>query len=177
MNLYRTALTSALTAAITFAPMQLIPADAVVTAIANNSSNALATLSVSSASFILYPTANVAGANPGAALTLAKTNASQYFYLRNTGSVEISRFSLSITGTSSAAFTLSRCDEKVEFTSVDVCSSGSPTVITVLVGEITLTVPTSSWFNFQLTPSKQSTPSISVSVSSSQIRGGFVTNS
>jgi hypothetical protein len=172
----RAALLSFLVAVFTFFPTELIPADAGATARASN--NVTAT-SISSASFVVYATATPTGANPaGTALTLNNTSAAQYFYVRNTGTVSVARFSIAITYSGGpGTVTIDRCGANIAFSGTNTCASGTKTTMTISAGVMTLTIPANTWFAFELDPRKTVTPTISVSVSSTQIRPAVITNS
>jgi hypothetical protein len=172
----RAALLSFLVAVFTFFPTELIPADAGATAGANNN---VAATSISSASFIVYATATPTGANPaGTALTLNNTSAAQYFYVRNTGTVNVARFSITISYSGgTGGVTIDRCNANVAFSSLNTCASGSKTVMTISGGVMTLTIPTNTWFAFELDPQRTVRPVVSITVSSTQIRPAVTTNS
>ena len=174
MKLMRAVILSFLISSITFLPSLLIPAQAITRATAYNSSG---TLAVSSGTFILYATTSPTGANPGGPLTLSKTANDQFFYLRNTGTLDIAGFNLTITTSPLQTFTLSRCALNVAFTAANTCATGSPTTVTISGGVVSLTVPANSWYAIDFAPKKSTTPTISVSVSSAQIRAATTTNS
>lgn len=178
MTITRLALSSFLVACFTLIPSNLTPADADLAALAQNTSSPQ---SISTASFVVYATSSANGANPnGAALTLANTRDAQYFYVRNTGTVNIVAFSISVTYSVTPARTeFYRCDADVVFSAISTCASGTRTTLTNSTNTIALSNPLSpnSWIAFELDPKKLTTPTISVSVSSSQIRPGITINS
>lgn len=179
MTLVRAALISFFISCITFFPMEVLSAGAVPQAIANSSSSNPAGLSIGTGSFIAYAATSPTGPNPGgAALTLTKSAAAQYFYVRNTGTIDITSFSIAVTyDTGPGPVTLDRCDVGVSFSGVNTCSTGSKTAMPIVSGVMTLSLPPNSWVEFELDPKKNVLPTISVSVSSSQIRSSMTTNS
>lgn len=135
------------------------------------------TSSASSATFIAYATTSASGGNPnGAALVLSNTTAAQYFYVRNTGTVAISMVSLGITYTAIPAKTaFYRCEAGVTFSALNTCASGVRTSI-LTSGTLALNLAPGSWYAFELDPKKLTTPTVSISVSSSQIRSPIFSN-
>ena len=133
--------------------------------------------SVNSASIIAYATDSTTGTNPnGANLTLLNSNVPQYFYIRNTGTVEILALTLNISySTTPAKRSLLHCPQNVLFSAVSTCSTGTSTLISTL-GAITLNVLPGSWYAFEFDPKKVTTATISVSVASSQIRSATTTS-
>jgi len=172
----RAALLAFLVAVFTFFPSELIPADARPTAVTQND---LSATSISSATFVVYATTTPTGANPGGTpLTLNNTSSAQYFYVRNTGTVSVDRFSMSITySVGSGSVTIDRCNVNVAFSGTNTCATGAKTSMTISAGVLTLSIPPNSWFAFELDPKKTVTPTVSVSVSSTQIRPAVITNS
>jgi hypothetical protein len=176
VKLTRATLLSFLVAVFTFFPSELIPADAGATATAQN---ALVATSISSARFVVYATATPTGANPaGTALTLNNTSAAQYFYVRNTGTVSVDKFSITLTYSGgTGGVTIDRCNANVAFSGLNTCASGSKTTMTISGGVMTLTIPANTWFAFELDPQKTVRPTVSITVSSTQIRPAITTNS
>ena len=179
MRLIRTALISFFASSLTFFPMAIISAEAVPEAIANSTASNPGGLSVRTGSFIAYATASPTGPNPGgSALVLTKTASAQYFYVRNTGSIDITKFSIAITyDAGPGPVTLDRCDAGVAFSALNTCATGVKTSMTITSGVMTLAVAPNSWFAFELDPKKNVLPTISVSVSSGEIRSAIITNS
>ncbi|MBC7463153.1 MAG: hypothetical protein H7227_02715 [Actinobacteria bacterium] len=178
MRFARATFLSFLIAAFTFFPMELIPADAESTAIATNASGAT---TLSTATFVVYATSTSTGANPGGtALVLNNSANAQYFYIRNTGTVSVAAVSITLSYSIAPIRTdFSRCDLGVAFASLNTCATGTRTVISAVTGvnTVTLSLPPNSFFAFELDPKKLTTPTVSVSVSSSQIRPVTTTNS
>ena len=178
MKIIRAALSSFLIASLTFFPMSLTPADALLSATTGNFGTPLST---GTASFVLFATNSSGGANPnGVALTLSNSTSAQYFYVRNTGSVAISAFSLSVTYTSTPSRTdFYRCEAEVVFSARNTCASGIRTTVTTSSGVavVSMSLLPNSWVAFEIDPKKLTTPTIGASVSSSQIRPGLIINS
>jgi hypothetical protein len=134
---------------------------------------------LSSATFIAYATTTTSGANPnGVALTLSNSNSRQTFYIRNTGTLAIRRISLTITySVSPGTTTLFRCNVGVLFQTGnnDTCASAGNTSVSASTS-LTLAINPGSWYAFRLNPQNTTTPTISVSVSSAQIRLPVVSN-
>lgn len=171
-NLIRSALAAAIVGAISFAPIQLDVADAATLG------RVTATTSYSSATFKLHATTTVGGAITGAALVLANSSAKQFFYIRNTGNLQINSYTMTVTGSAGgSSFTYRRCNANVAFTAADTCASGSPTTFTLSANVATLTIPAGTNFHIQIAPNKVTTPTINISVSRSQARAGTTTNS
>jgi hypothetical protein len=133
---------------------------------------------VSSGSIIVYPTATTTGANPnGAALTLLNTNQAQYFYIRNTGTVRIVSLTITISYSSAGAKTsFHHCGENILFSGLNTCASGSTTLVPNS-GTTPLNLSPGSWYAFEIDTKKTVTPTISVTVSTSQIRPALDTSS
>ena len=137
-----------------------------------------ATTAISTSTFIAYATTSPTGsAAGGAGLVLAQTTAAQYFFVRNTGTTAISAVSLAVTYSSTPAKTdFSRCDPGVAFTSIGTCASGTRTAVTAAAA-LTLSMQPGSWYAFELDPKRMTTPTVGVSVSSTQIRSALTSNS
>ena len=175
MKLVRAALFSFLSACMTFIPISLTSAEAGLAAMAENSGTSQ---SLNTASFVVYATNSSSGANPGTALILSRTSNAQFFYLRNAGGIDFVKLSMLITyDATPGTVTLRRCNLGVAFSSTNTCSSGPTTTVTITSGVVMLAFPSNSWFQFQIGTNKTVTPTISVSISSSQIRPGITTNS
>jgi len=175
MKYIRIALLSFLIAAVTFAPFDLAQSNALI-ARANNASG---TLSVGSGTFIAYATTSSTGSNPNAPLTLSNTKGAQYFYIRNTGTFAITAVTATISYAGNpSTTTLLYCNEQIAFSARRTCSSGSSTSSpTAGTFSIPLSIQPNSWYEFEIDPKKTATPTISLTVSSSQIRPRITTNS
>lgn len=134
--------------------------------------------STATVAFIAYPTTSPSGSNPnGVALVLANTKSPQDFYVKNGGTISISSVTMTISMSSgSGKYTLFRCDIDVDF-SAGACVSGSTKITVDASNPVTLPTPVGGWYAFEITPQNKTTPTISVSVSSSQIRAPIITNS
>lgn len=174
MKLTRAALLSFLIATISFLPSFLIPAQAITNAVSTNASGAL---SLSTASFNAYATTSPSGASTGSPLTMITSSGDQYPYIRNTGSIGITGFTMTITTSPVQSFTLKRCALNVAFKSPNTCVSGSSTTVSIVGGVVNLAIPANSWYALDFKPSKSTTPTFDISVSSSQIRSAIITNS
>ena len=176
MKYIRIALLSFLMAAVTFSPLDLTLSNATGT----TAKSASGTLSVGTGTFIAYATTTSSGANPNAPLTLSNSNGAQYFYIRNTGTIAITAVTLTISYTGNPnATTLVHCNEQITFRALSTCTSVSSTSSATTSGTfaISLSVQPNSWYEFELAPSKKVTPTIGVTVSSSQLRSRITTNS
>ncbi len=168
----KSALAAAIVGAISFAPSQLDIANAAALG------QAAATTSFSSATFRLHASPTAGGAITGSALVLSNTDARQYFYLINSGSLPISGFMLSVTGSANnSTFAFRRCEANAVFTGPNACSAGVPIAITLASDEASFSIPLNSTFHIQIIANKITTPTINVSVSRSQVRAGITTNS
>ena len=171
-RLTQTALAAAVVGAISLAPIQLDVADAAALG------RVSATTSFSSASFSLHATTTVGGAITGAALVLSNSNSKQFFYIRNTGGLQINSYTMTVTGSASgSSFNYRRCNANVAFTATDTCASGSPTTFTLSSNVATLTIPAGTNFHFQIAPNKTTTPTINIAVARSQVIAGTTSNS
>ena len=171
-GLNKSALASAIIGAISLAPIQLDMADAATLG------RVTATTSYSSATFKLHATTTVNGAITGTALVLSNSNAKQFFYIRNTGTMQINSYTMTVTGSASgSSFTYRRCNANVAFTAADTCASGTPTTFTLSSNVATLTIPAGTNFHIQISPNKTTTPTINISVARSQVAAGTTTNS
>ena len=168
----KSALAAAIVGAISVAPNLVDVADAATLG------RVTASTSFSSATFRLYATLTAGGAVTGSALTLSNSNAKQFYYIRNTGSMQINSYTMTVTGSASgSSFTYRRCDANVAFTAADTCASGTPTTFTLTSNVATLTIPAGTNFHIQITPNKTTTPTINISVARSQVIAGATSNS
>lgn len=171
-SLIRSALASAIIGAISLAPIQLDMADAATLG------RVTATTSFSSTTFKLHATTTSNGVITGLPLVLSNSNSRQFFYLRNTGGLQIESFTLIVTGSANnSAFTFKRCDNGAYFTGTNACSIGSATAFTLSSDVASFSIPAGSNIHIQIIPNKNTTPTISVSVARSQVRSGLTTNS
>jgi hypothetical protein len=103
------------------------------------------------------------------------------FFIKNTGSFGVTRFTLTLSlpsNTNIANFR--RCNINVYFTANDVCGSGSYSSLTInenVATTIILNLPPNSYYAFQIRQNKNTTMTVSVSVSSTNINTSGVTNS
>ncbi len=165
MRTIRIALASAVVGALSLAPTQLSPADASASA---KASNAVVSTSIGTGTYVVYPTATSSGANPnGTALTLNNSPSAQYFFVRNTGDKAINSFTFSQTHTGTPTFTFKRCSVGVLF-SGSVCASG-PVATTISEGLVTLSMASGTWVEIQITPSKNTTPTITAQVAATNL--------
>ncbi len=169
----RTALTSLLVICLALLPA-IWDAAGASAATAGNSSK----INVSTSTFIAYATTSPTGVNPnGGPLVMSNSTGAQYFYIRNTGSTALSMVTLSLTYTSAPAKTaFYRCDAGVAFSSLNTCASGSRTTVNASVA-LSLSMQPGTWYAFELDPKRLTTPTVAVSVSSTQIRSPITTNS
>ncbi len=164
MRTMRIALAAAVMGAVSLAPTQLSPADAVLSGRAATTSGG----SIGTTTFVLYPTTTSTGANPnGTALTLSNSNAAQFFFVRNIGAKTLNSFSFSVTFTSTPTFTYKRCALNVLFTNATTCASAPTTPTTIALGTVTLAMAAGSWVEISITPNKTTTPTVSTQVSAS----------
>ena len=179
MRVVRSTLIAAVVGVISLAPTLLVSATAAINARANN----VSAESVGTGTFKIYPSATTGGAATGAAITLVNSNAAQFLFIKNSGTINTAKFTNTVTWTSSRTTTLKNCPLNTTFTSATLCSNSSVPVSiatgttsgTALV--VTFTIPSGSYLPISITPSGLGTPTISTSVSSTQIRTATVTNS
>lgn len=140
--------------------------------------SASAATNISTGTIIAYPSASTSGANPnGTALTLANTSLPQYFYVLNAGSIEIVSVTITISYSSTTAKkTFLHCGQNVLFSATNTCASGSPVTVAGS-GSVSLNLTPGSWYAFEIDAKKVVTPTISVSVSSAEIRSAINSNS
>lgn len=178
MKIKRSTLIAVVVGAITLAPTLLVSAMATLNAHVSNAS----AQSVGSGTFKIFPSATAGGAATGA-ITLSNTSAAQFAYIKNSGSIDTAKFTNTVTWAGVKTTTLKRCPLNTTFSSATSCSDGS-TPVTIATGTanaaalvITFTIPAGSYLPISIQPSKTDTPTISTSVSSTQIRTSTVTNS
>lgn len=170
-------LVAAVMGAFLLAPIQPPIASAALKAIANPS-----TLSVSTGSMAIFASDTHTATNPFSALTTPIINGrAKFFYIKNTGSFGISRFTLTLTlpaGTAIANFR--RCAININFIANDTCNSGSYTAMSITASTATaivLSLPAGSYYAFQIRQNKNTTMVVNVSASSAFINTSGVTNS
>jgi len=179
MKIKRSTLIAVVVGAITLAPTLLVSAKAALDA---HVSNATAQ-SVGSGTFKIYPSATTGGAATGA-ITLINSNAAQFAFIKNSGTIDTAKFTNTVTWSSAKTTTLKRCPLNTTFTSATVCSDTS-TPVTIATGTanaaaliVTFAIPAGSYLPVSVTPNSGTvTPTISTSVSSTQIRTATVLNS
>ncbi|CAN2228278.1 hypothetical protein MCEMRE196_01434 [Candidatus Nanopelagicaceae bacterium] len=168
-------LVAAAMGALILAPIQP-PSAFANTAVAKNT-----TLSVSTASLILFASATQTYTNTGVQFTTIVTNgARKNFYINNSGNFSLSRFTLTITlPASSNVSTFRRCNVNVDFSGPTTCASGSTTNVTITPGSaVTYTLPTTpnSFYVFQIVQNKTGTMKVDVTANTAFITTG-VSNS
>ena len=170
-------LVAAVMGALLLAPIQPPIASAAIKATANPS-----TLSVSTGSMAIFAGDSYTATNPFSALITPVINGrAKVFFIKNTGSFGVSRFTLTLSlpnGTNIANFR--RCNINVYFTANDVCGSGSYTSLSItenVATVIILTLPPNSYYAFQIRQNKNTNMTVSVSASTTNINDAGVTNS
>ena len=177
MRIGRSTFIAAVVGAISLAPTLLGSATAAISAYTSNAS----ALSVGTGTFKIYPSKTAIGAATGAPIALLKSNAAQFLFIKNSGTIDTSKFTIQITWTSSSSTTLKNCPLNVTFSSATLCSdSSSPATIFSGISSgtaqvVTFAIPAGSYLPISVTPSGNDTPTISASVSSTQIRTAQVT--
>ena len=176
----RNARTASLTAVamgvMTIAPIVAPPASAGTTAATSN------VLSVSSGTVQVFATAAQTFTNTGVALSTSISNGTpKNFFINNSGSLSMSRFTLTITlPNSSNVSAFRRCNLNVSFTGTNTCASGSPTVVTNPVSgsatSYTLSLPANSYYSFQIVQNKTGTLTVATLASLTYVVAG-VSNS
>jgi len=168
-------LVAAAMGALILAPIQP-PTAFATTAVAKNS-----TLSVSTGSLILFTSAAQTFTNTGVQFTtIVNGGARKNFYINNSGSFSLSRFTLTITlPINSNVSTFRRCDLNVDFSAPTTCATGSTTNVSITPGSaVTYTLPTTpnSFYVFQIVQNKTGTMHVDVTANSAFITSG-VSNS
>ena len=140
------------------------------------------TLSVSTGSMAIFAGDSYTATNPfGALITPVINGRAKVFFIKNTGSFGVSRFTLTLSlpaGTNVANFRY--CAINVHFTANDVCGSGSYSSLTInenVATAIILNLPPNSYYAFQIRQNKNTNMTVSVSASSTHINTSGVTNS
>lgn len=161
---------------ITIAPIVAPSASAGTTAATAN------VLSVSSGTVRVFATAAQTFTNTGVALSTSISNGTaKNFFINNSGSLSMSRFTLTITlPNSSNVSAFRRCNLNVSFTGTNTCASGSPTVVTNPVSgsatSYTLSLPANSYYSFQIVQNKTGTLTVATLASLTYVVAG-VSNS
>ncbi len=152
-------------------------ASAAIKATANPS-----TLSISTGSMAIFAGDSYTATNPfGALITPVINGRAKVFFIKNTGSFGISRFTLTLSlpsGTAIANFR--RCDINTYFSSNDVCSLGVYTALSISANtatSIVLNLPPNSFYAFQVRQNKNTNMTVNVSANSAHINTSGVTNS
>ena len=179
MSIKRSTLIAVVVGAISLAPTLLVSAMAVL----NSRTGNVTAQSVGSGTFIIYPSATAGGTASGA-ITLINSNAAQFAFIKNSGTLDTAKFTNTVTWSSAKTTTLKRCPLNTTFTSATVCSDTS-TPVTIATGTanaaaliVTFAIPAGSYLPVSVTPNSGTvTPTISTSVSSTQIRTATVINS
>lgn len=178
MNVVRSTLIAAAVGVISLAPTLLVSATASINALTNN----ISAESTGTGTFKIYPSTAVGGA-AGGAIALSNSNAAQFAFINNSGTITTAQFTNTVTWSSGGTTTLSRCPLNTTFTSATVCSDASTPVV-IATGTVsgtglvvTFTIPVGSYLPISVKTSGKATPTISTSVSSTQIRSAVVTNS
>ena len=176
-NRRSTSLVAAAMGALMLAPIQPPIASAALKATANPS-----TLSISTGSMAVFAGDSYTATNPfGALITPVINGRAKFFFIKNSGSFGVSRFTLTLSlpaGTSIANFR--RCAINVYFSANDVCASGSYSSLTInenVATVIILDLPPNSYYAFQIRQNKNTNMTVSVSASSANINTSGVTNS
>jgi hypothetical protein len=140
------------------------------------------TLSVSTGTMAIFAGDSYTATNPfGTFNTPVINGRAKVFFIKNTGSFGVTRFTLTLSlpsNTNIANFR--RCNINVYFTANDVCGSGSYSSLTInenVATTIILNLPPNSYYAFQIRQNKNTTMTVSVSVSSTNINTSGVTNS
>jgi hypothetical protein len=170
-------LVAAVMGAFLLAPIQPPIASAAVKATANPS-----TLSISIGSMAIFAGDSYTATNPfGALITPVINGRAKFFFIKNTGSFGVSRFTLTLSlpaGTNIANFRY--CSINVHFTANDICGSGSYSALTInenVATAIVLSLPANSYYAFQIRQNKNTNMTVSVSASTANINDAGVTNS
>lgn len=170
-------LVAAAMGALLLAPIQP-PIASATTAVAKNN-----TLSISTSSLIVFATGSQSFTNTGIAYSTILSNGTvRTFHINNSGSLGVSRFTMTITlpASNSNVSAFRRCALNVSFTGTNTCATGSPVVVTNPVHNSAttyiLTLPANSFYSFQIVQNKTGTLVVSVTTSLSNV-SGTTTNS
>ena len=176
-NRWTASLVAAVMSALTLALIQPPIASAAIKATASPS-----TLSVSTGTMAIFAGDSFTANNPFAALITPVINGrAKVFFIKNTGSFGVSRFTLTLSLPAGTNITNFRyCNINVYFTANDVCGSGSYSSLTInenVATAIILNLPPNSYYAFQIRQNKNTNMTVSVSASSTHINTSGVTNS
>lgn len=168
-------LVAAAMGALILAPIQPTTAFA-TTAQAKNT-----TLSISSGSLILFASGTQTFSNTGVIYSSTVSNGvAKNFFINNSGSFTISRFTLTITlPATSNVSAFRRCNINVSFTGTNVCASGSSTTQTITPGSAVtyvLSMAPNSYYSFQVVQNRTGAITVATSANSAFITTG-ITNS
>ncbi len=170
-------LVAAAMGALILAPIQPPLASAAARATATNNA-----LTISTGSMAVFAGDSYTATNPfGALITPIINGRAKVFYIKNTGTFGISRFTLTLSlpsGTAVANFR--RCDINTYFSANDVCSTGVYTALSISANtatSIVLNLPPNSFYAFQIRQNKNTNMTVSVSANSAHINTSVVTNS
>jgi len=153
-------------------PIQSPSASAATRGLTNN------VVSTASGKIEVFATATQTFTNTGAALSTAISNGTaKTFYVNNSGSLSLTRFTMTITlPNSSNVASFKRCAVNVAFTAANTCASGTPTTLTNPVsGSATvyvLSLPASGFYSFQITQNKTGTLGVSTTASLTNVVTG-----
>ena len=167
----RSALLGFFVALVALTPISISPAIAAAKATSTSPS----ATSFSTGTFKAFATATQTFTNPLAALTLSVTaNTAKAFYIENGGTINQNAITMTISLTASAAITNVRnCPQGVLFQTPTTCVGGvtlTTNSATAGVEKVyTMSIPANTWYEFELTATKNSTATISVAVASTQI--------
>ncbi len=165
-------LVAAVVGALVLALTQPLSASA-TTAVAKNN-----TLSISTSSLIVFATGSQSFTNTGIAYnTIIGNGTVRTFHINNSGSLAVSRFTMTITlpAANSNVSAFRRCAVNVSFTGTNTCASGSPVNVTAPVHNAAtsyvLPLPASGFYSFQIVQNKAGAMVVSVSASISNVSG------
>lgn len=170
-------LVAAVMSALTLALIQPPIASAAVKATASPS-----TLSVSTGTMAIFAGDSYTATNPfGALLTPVINGRAKVFFIKNTGSFGVSRFTLTLSLPSNTNIANFRhCAINVYFSANDQCQSGGYSNLSInenVATVIILNLPPNSYYAFQIRQNKNTNMTVSVSASSAHIDTSSVTNS
>jgi hypothetical protein len=163
--------------ALILAPIQ--PPIAFAALKATATSNAL---TISTASMAVFAGDSYTATNPfGALVTPIINGRAKVFFIKNTGNLGISRFTLTLSLPSGTVVSnFRRCDINSYFSANDVCSTGVYTALSISANtatSIVLNLPPNSFYAFQIRQNKNTNMTVSVSANSAHINTSVVTNS
>lgn len=143
--------------------------------------------SVESGTFVIYPSATVGGSVTGQALTLHNTIGPQFAFIKNSGTIDTEKFTITVAWAQPKTTRLKNCPLNTTFTTAILCSDASiPVTIATGIGngmelEVTFVIPAGSFLPISVLSSCNvscaNRPTINSSISTSQIRALRITNS